>query len=134
MTVTKDQIANLLNEYKTDKLVAINVLGMQLESNLGLAGGHFWVGNGVRFGEMRQCDLWRFSDDFSCAWDVLEFLSQKYECSTAVGREYPFNRGVYVARMVGGRYQYNNPELKLYALAETAPLANCRLALLTVAK
>ena len=72
------------------------------------------------------------SKDISDAWKVLEFLSQKYECSTAAGREYPYKREIYVARMVGGLYQYDNPDLRLYAFANTAPLAICRVALLTL--
>jgi len=130
--MNKDKIQNILAGYETDKLIAINVLNMRLEKNLGKAGGNFWIGNGVQFGEMGSRDLWRFSEDFSCAWDVLEFLSEKYECSTAIGREYPYKRMVYTARMIGGLYQYDNPELKLWVLANTAPLAICRLALLTV--
>ncbi len=71
-----------------------------------------------------------YSHSIRAAWTILEFISSKYECSTAIGREYPFHRGTYCARFVGGKLVYDTPELKMYALAETAPLAVCRLSLL----
>lgn len=72
----------------------------------------------------------RYSTDISAAWDALEVVSRKYGCATTVGREYPFGRMVYAAALIGGSLRYEDPSLRLSALANTAPLAVCRLLLL----
>lgn len=74
----------------------------------------------------------RYSNDIVAAWEVLEYLSNKYECATAVGREYPYGRMMYTAFIRGGNRRYGTIDHTLSATAETAPLAICRMALLAV--
>lgn len=146
--ITRSEILKMSAGRQIDALVAKQLFGL-VENPDELTNKDetwFWIHpkSGVLIGEsypLRLSDKglyshqWeRFlpSTDISAAWKALEFASSKYECSTCVGREYPFGRLTYCARFIGGKLAYDTPELKMYALAETAPLAISRLVLLAV--
>ncbi len=121
--ITREEILNMPAGIEIDMLIATEVFKRTAHPK----NPKKFLGRLGRYVSPRH-----YSHAISAAWEILEFISSKYECSTAIGREYPFQRGTYCARFVGGKLFYDTPELKMYALAETAPLAVCRCALLAV--
>lgn len=146
--ITRKEILEMTAGRRMDELVARHLFGLVENPDELTSKDETWFWkdpkNGVLIGmsyplrlsgEGKYGHQWEHflpSTDISAAWKALEFASSKYECSTCVGREYPFGRLTYVARFVGGKLAYDTPELKMYALAETAPLAISRLVLLAV--
>jgi hypothetical protein len=119
-----------------DALIAREIFGMTIDRTFKgewVVNPSYYIGS---LGESRARG-WApkpYSTDIAAAWEVLEAVSKKYECATVVGREYPYGRMMYAAALVGGNLRYDNPYLRLSALADTAPLAICRAALIAVAE
>ncbi len=118
--MTRDEILNMQAGHELNKLIAEFVFGMKLEKNHGFAGGYYWVGNGVLFGDVPAHGMPDYSTDIEAAWTVVEKMTDgetpnDFELRTSIrGWRCDFYKG--------------------YASAETAPLAICKAALLAVMK
>jgi len=120
--MTRDDILNMPAGREMDAQIAQSVFGMRLTKNHGLAGGFYWVGNGVQFGIMQEQDTPAYSTDISAAWEVVEKMGNvdklhDVELRTSI-------RG-WICNIFNS---FDSFEVN----ADTAPLAICRAALLAV--
>lgn len=102
-----------------DALIAERVMEWTLVENQGAAGGRFWQGGDVAFGDMSEFYPPRFSTDIVAAWEVVEKLA-----GDEFGRvelTWDMREGGWVCSW-GIRFGAR-------AVALTAPLAICRAAL-----
>jgi hypothetical protein len=76
--------------------------------------------------------LWTPSKEIHDAWEAVEILHNRYGCdvSAELRRDIHANKTVGICRVQYGKVAYDNPDLLLYVLAETVPLAICRAVLL----
>jgi hypothetical protein len=122
--MTRDDILNMQAGYELNKLIAEFVFGMKLEKNHGFAGGYYWVGNGVLFGDVPAHGMPDYSTDISSAWEVVDKLVR---FSITIES---FPKGV-LCRFFGAGQTTAGDAV---GWADTAPLAICRAALLAVMK
>jgi hypothetical protein len=122
--MTRDEILNMPAGYEMNKLIAEHIFGMRIEENHGLAGGFYWVGNGVQFGDMRVQNVPDYSTDIEAAWKVVEKMVR---FSITIES---FPKGV-LCRFFGAGQTTAGDAV---GWADTAPLAICRAALLAVMK
>lgn len=141
--MTRDEILNMPAGREMDVLISDKVFGMRLEKNYGLAGGYYWVGNGVHFGERPANDVEEYSTDIAAAWKVVEkisemLLSEKlsapngYNYLTLSQLGYKTGYAASFDCLFNDNWYEDITEYKFAARAETAPLAICRAALLAV--
>lgn len=73
-----------------------------------------------------------YSTDISSAWEVVEKIVENFKCDVSIANRSSGNDcpRIYVCRIQYGTLEYDNPDLLLYVVADTAPLAICRAALL----
>lgn len=122
--MTRDDILNMPAGREMDAQIAQSVFGMRLTKNHGLAGGFYWVGNGVQFGIMQERDIFAFSTDIAAAWKVTEKFWSVEVNKYLDGKEWR----AYVVRLSND----NKSNSDGGSFADTAPLAICRAALLAV--
>ena len=120
--MTRDEILNMPAGHELNKLVAEHIFGMRIEENHGLAGGFYWVGNGVQFGDMRVQNVPDYSTDIEAAWEVVDKLVR---FSITIES---FSKGVLCRFFSAGQTAAGDA----VGWADTAPLAICRAALLAM--
>ena len=124
--MTNEEILKKPAGHELNKLIAEFVFGMKLEKNHGFAGGYYWVGNGILFGEMPAQGTPDYSTNISAAWEVAgKVANEDSDLSVHITGEYP--RGFW-------RCIFENAFVNYDVTAETAPLAICRAALMAVMK
>lgn len=134
--MTRDEILNMPAGYEMNKLIAEHIFGMWIEENHGMAGGFYWVGNGVQFGDMRVQNVPDYSTDISAAWEVYEKIIS--DCKSNNGEPDFFMLNAYQACPERGWYiakiwaHYDGDIVEFELTAPSAPLAICRAALLAV--
>lgn len=134
--MTRDEILSMLAGYEMNKLIAEFVFGMRLEENHGFAGGFYWVGNGIQFGDVRAQNVPDYSTEIEAAWVVVEKIIELFGCDVSAENRADIraHTRVCICKFQYGKLEYDNPDLLLYVFGETVPLAICRAALLATLK
>lgn len=143
--MTREEILAMPAGYEINKLIAINVMGWALVNNQGAAGGKFWIGHGGSFGDMPERYLPDFSVEIAPAFSVVEKINLMIADNILeIENDYNYLSLECVGYTVGyaasfdcifeSNWYEDVTNYKHAARGETAPLAICRAALLTMLK
>lgn len=127
--MTREEILNMPAGREMDVLIAETVLCLQVIKDP-LA---FYVYEGG----LEMCLMPFYSIDIKAAWDVVEKIVELSGADFTVGNRQSLKQGAArscIAKIQYGSFEYDNPDLLLYVVSDTAPLAICRAALLAVIK
>ena len=121
---TRDEIMSMSAGRELDAMVAEHVMGWELRQvgNGSMDGEYYWH-DGCDFVDGRLANL-EFSTDIAAAWEVVEKpeIMDKYQIGV-----YPTSFGKWVTRSFMAGYNITVQE-------DSAPLAICKVALLTLIK
>lgn len=123
--MTRDEILSMSAGRETDVLIAEKVMGWT-RAHVGSFGTQFW--NTPNESIKAEPAIPDYSTEIHAAWDVIEVLERDWEVEISTGhnfRDYP-------GQSYGCRIANKRVLSVMFCLAESAPLAICRAALLAV--
>jgi len=128
--MSRDEILNMPAGREMDKWIAIHIMKLDDIPLYGApcpyCGSEMW--HGKERSRCSSCNEWRYSpykqysDDIAAAWEVVEKLKLHIGPTSNEKQE---------SWYASNRHNFNDPDL-IIVIADTAPLAICRAALLAV--
>jgi len=128
--MTRDEILNMQAGREMDALIEHHIFGRTLCAKNEAS----YIKRLNGYEDLRRHKP--YSTDIGAARKVVEEMTENFKCDVSIANRSSGNDcpRIYVCRIQYGTLEYDNPDLLLYVVADTAPLAICRAALLAVMK